>query len=208
MFLDFDGSVFWIYDNEKNERYTKMMQDYMENHTESEVAEYAISLGIDPSIILVIAPVDLKRRLLQTWTAFDEAQEWYYDLKVKLERSYAHRTYRDQTTYRYDSWSNTVISEDQRIYNAMKPVEVEFNEYFMLEPGWYYTYYTDEKVICGNFGMVFRSLMMVSMWQFIRLQKISTRKFIKEITCLQLLVSHDQRLTGLRNIMLATLLQL
>lgn len=144
MFLDFDGSVFWIYDNEKNERYTKMMQDYMENHTESEVAEYAISLGIDPSIYLGDSSGGSEAPAIANMTAFDEAQEWYYDLKVKLDESYANRTYRDQTTYRYDSWSNTVISEDQRIYNAMKPVEVEFNEYFMLEPGWYYTYYTDE----------------------------------------------------------------
>lgn len=145
MFLDIDGSVYWIYDTEKNPRYTAMMQDYIKNHTNEEIMEYAVSLGIDPSIYLNTdesngseAPAIVGK------SAFDAAGEWYYDVIEQLEVSYANRTYRDQTAYRYDSWSNTVIAEDQRIYNPMKPVEVEFNDYFMLEPGWYYTYYTDD----------------------------------------------------------------
>ena len=52
MFLDIDGSVYWIYDTEKNPRYTAMMQDYIKNHTNEEIMEYAVSLGIDPSIYL------------------------------------------------------------------------------------------------------------------------------------------------------------
>lgn len=145
MFLDIDGSVYWIYDTEKNPRYTAMMQDYIKNHTNEEIMEYAVSLGIDPSIYLNTdessgseAPAIVGK------SAFDAAGEWYYDVIAQLDASYANRTYRETRTYRYDSWSNAIISEDQRIYNPMKPVEVEFNEYFMLEPGWYYTYYTDE----------------------------------------------------------------
>ena len=145
MFLDIDGSVYWIYDTEKNPRYTAMMQDYIKNHTNEEIMEYAVSLGIDPSIYFNTdessgseAPAIVGK------SAFDAAGDWYYDVIEQLDASYANRTYRDQTTYRYDSWSNAIISEDQRIYNPMKPVEVEFNDFFMLEPGWYYTYYTDD----------------------------------------------------------------